>query len=168
MVAVRLEGRGSLESGCMLRGGLIEPGQTVCGLRKSTQSQILSVGNCKNGGVLEKGKGEQLESGGKESPLVYFECELAKHVQGKRPPVVRRSPEGAQVRGQHCIWRRDMGDTGLAVKLFVDKEVRMGGEEEGGGARRSHGEGGAGLSEEAEEDQSFNNGVQEIAALVAG
>lgn len=100
--------------------------------------------------------------------VVYFECELAKHVQGKRPPVVRRGPEGAQVRGQHCIWRRDMGDTGLAVKLFVDKEVRMGGEEEGGGARHSHGEGGAGLSEEAEEDQSFDNGVQEIAALVAG
>ena len=142
--------------------------------RKSTQSQILSVGNCKNDGALEKGKGDQLEGGGKESPffflnvVVYFECELAKHVQGKRPPVVRRGPEGAQVRGQHCVWRRDMGDTGLAVKLFVDKEVRTGGEEEGGGARRSHGEGGAGLLEEAEEDQSFDNGVQEIAALVAG
>lgn len=74
--------------------------------------------------------------------IVYFECELAKHVQGKRPPVVRRGPEGAQVRDQHCIWRRDMGDTGLAVKLFVDKEVRMGGEEGGGGARHSQGEGG--------------------------
>lgn len=33
--------------------------------------------------------------------IVYFECELSKHVQGKYPPVVRRGPEGAQVRGQH-------------------------------------------------------------------
>ena len=39
--------------------------------RKSAQSQILSVGNCKNDGVLEKGKGEQLESGEKES-LFFF------------------------------------------------------------------------------------------------
>ena len=31
------------------------------------QSQILSVGNCKNDGALEKGKGEQLEGGGEES-----------------------------------------------------------------------------------------------------
>lgn len=61
-----------------------------------------------------------------------------------------------------------MGDTGLAVKLFVDKEVRMGGEEGGGGARHSRGREGAGPSEEAEEDQSLDDGVQESTALVAG
>lgn len=35
-----------------------------------------------------------------------------------------------------------MGDTGLAVELFVDKEARMGGEERGGGAHHSEGKGG--------------------------
>ena len=60
------------------------------------------MGNCKNDGALEKGKGEQLEGGGEEYFFFYNSLsELAKHVQGKCPPVVRRGPEGAQVRGQH-------------------------------------------------------------------
>ena len=40
MVVVQLEGRGSLESGYMLRGGLIEPGQAVCGLKKENQRRV--------------------------------------------------------------------------------------------------------------------------------